>query len=169
MSPFARAVTLSATGLGALIVAVVLWPGGAASGPEPIAWGRDTCGRCRMHLSRPGFAGELRDRQGTLHKFDDLGCLVGAIVATHAEVPAAWVEDHAGGGFVPLLAAHLVRAEGLQTPMGHGVVGFEDEAAARAFAASHAGRRIAFEDLLGDRTWLARATGRPTHAPGSRE
>jgi copper chaperone NosL len=169
MTTFARLATGGAAALGVLVAAVVLWPGGGVTGPAPIAWGRDTCARCHMHLSQPGYAGEIRDRQGTLHKFDDIGCLVGAIVATHAEVPEAWVEDHGGGGFVPLLSARLVRAEGVQTPMGYGVVAFQDEAAAHAFAASHAGRVVAFEDLLGDRTWLARATSRPPHGPGGLE
>ena len=169
MSTFARTVAGGAAALGMIVAAVVLWPSGAATGPEPIAWGRDTCARCRMHLSQPGYAAEMRDREGTLHKFDDVGCLVGAIVAAHAEVPEAWVEDHDGGGFVPLLSARLVRAEGAQTPMGHGVVAFKDEGAARAFAASHAGQVVAFEELLNDRTWLARAARRPAHGPGGLE
>jgi copper chaperone NosL len=148
-------------GIAAVVVAVVVWSGDATDGPEPIRWGRDTCARCRMHLSQPGFAGELRDRAGVLHKYDDLGCLVAAVVAARVEVPEAWVEDHAGGGFVPLLSAHLVRADAVRTPMGHGVVAFADEAAARAFAATHGGQVVALEALLGDRPWLARAGARP--------
>jgi len=113
-----------------------------------------------MHLSQPGYAGELRDAGGTLRKYDDLGCLVAGIVAAHAAVPEAWVEDHAGGGLVPLLAAHLVRAPGVQTPMGHGIVAFADATTARDFAAAHAGTVVPLEDLLHDTTWLARVTGR---------
>jgi copper chaperone NosL len=169
MTAFARVATGGAAALGVLVAAVVFWPGGGPTGPAPIAWGRDTCARCRMHLSQPGYAGEIRDRQGTLHKFDDIGCLVGSIVAAHSEVPEAWVEDHGGGGFLPLLSARLVRADGVQTPMGYGVVAFQDETAAQVFAASHAGRVVAFEDLLGDPTWLARATNRPPHGPGGLE
>lgn len=166
MSPVARAVAGGGLVLAALIAAVVfLWPG-AGTGPEPIAWGRDTCATCRMHLSQPGFAGEMRDRHGTLGKYDDVGCLVGAIVKAHAEVPEAWVEDHAGGGFVPLLAAHLVRGADVRTPMGHGIVAFADGAAAREFAAAHGGTVVTFEELLRDDVWLARVTGRPGHAPG---
>jgi len=168
MSPFGRSAVAGAAVLGVLVAGVVfLWPGGPGAGPEPIVWGRDTCDRCRMLLSQAGFAGEMRDRQGTLHKYDDVGCLVGAIVAAHAEVPEAWVEDHEDGGFVPLLAAHLVRAADVQTPMGHGIVAFKDPAAARAFASPHAGRVVAFEELLHDADWLARVTGRPEQAQGS--
>jgi copper chaperone NosL len=166
MSAGARALAGGVAAVVVVAAAVVFWPGGPAAGPEPIAWGRDTCARCRMHLSQPGFAGEIRDRAGVLHKYDDLGCLVGAIVTAHGEVPEAWVEDHAGGGFVPLLSAHLVRADAVRTPMGHGVVAFADESAARGFAARHGGRVAAFEDLLGDRSWLARAGARPADEPG---
>jgi copper chaperone NosL len=139
-----------------LVMAVVfLWPG-PGRGPEPIQYGRDTCASCRMQMTRPGFAGEMRDPSGTLTKYDDIGCLLRAIVTAHHEVPEAWVEDHAGGGFVPLLDAHLVRAEGSSTPMGYGIVAFGDEAAARAYAAAHAGTALAFEDVLRDPAMIAR-------------
>jgi copper chaperone NosL len=146
--------------LGALVAAVVFWPTRPLTGPEPIAWGRDACARCRMLISQPGYAGELRDRQGQLHKYDDVGCLVAAVVGAHVEVPEAWVEDHAGGGFVPLLAARFVRTPDASTPMGHGVLAFREEAAARAFAQAGAGRAIvSFEDLLRDRAWLEQRRG----------
>jgi copper chaperone NosL len=147
-----------ATGLAVvtLVLAVMfLWPG-PATGPEPIQYGRDTCASCRMQVTQPGFAGEMRDPSGTLTKYDDVGCLLRAILTAHREVPEAWIEDHAGGGFVPLLGAHLVRAEGSSTPMGYGIVAFADEAAARAYAAAHTGTVLAFEDVLRDPTMIAK-------------
>jgi copper chaperone NosL len=165
-------VTTRAIGLGvacalvAVIAGVVLlWPG-PGSGPEPIRWGRDTCAGCRMPLDRPGFAGEMRDHDGTLTKYDDVGCLLRAIFAAHREVPEAWVEDHDGGGFVPLVAAHLVRAAGAGTPMGFDIVAFEGEASARAYAAAHAGEVLGLEDVLRRPTLLAR---RPEPAGAARE
>lgn len=137
--------------LGVLLAAVVavvlfLWP--TPSGPEPIAYGRDVCAHCRMHLGRPGFAGELRDAHGTIEKFDDVGCLLHALLAAHVETPEAWVEDHAGDGFVPLVSAYLVRSARVATPMGYGVVAFRAEAAARAFAAANQGEVVRLETLL---------------------
>jgi NosL len=140
---------------------VFLWP--APAGPEPVDYGRDACASCRMHMSRPGFAGELRDHDGALTKYDDVGCLVRAILAGHREVPEAWVEDHAGGAFVPLLAAHLVRAEPETTPMGSGLVAFADAGAAREFAVAHGARVTTFEDVLHDAALLARLTSPPRH------
>jgi copper chaperone NosL len=154
-----KALLAALAGLGLLVLGVlVLRP--ARTGPEPIAYGRDTCAHCRMHLSQPGFAGELRDRHGTLTKYDDLGCLLRAMVAMRAEVPEAWVEDHGGGGLVPLLGTTLVRSERGETPMGSGIVAFADAAAADAFVAASAGRRVALDDLLRDRTLLVPATAR---------
>ena len=139
---------------------VFLWPA-PATGPEPIAYGRDTCASCRMLMSRPGFAGEMRDPDGTLTKYDDVGCLIRAILAAHREVPEAWVEDHDGGGFVPLLSAKLVRDDGGNTPMGSGLVAFGDEAAARIYAEAHGARVMTLDDVLRDSTLLALLAGRP--------
>jgi copper chaperone NosL len=151
----------TAVAVAALTAGVVfLWPSGS-SGPQPIVYGRDACASCRMHMSRPGFAGEIRARDGALTKYDDIGCLVRAILAGHREVPAAWVEDHATGTFVPLLSAHLVRAESAATPMGSGLVAFADADAARDHARAHGGRVMAFEDVLHDGALLARLTARP--------
>ena len=147
--------------LASIVAGVVFfWPA-PATGPEPIVYGRDTCASCRMHMSRPGFAGEMRDPDGTLTKYDDIGCLIRAILAAHRETPEAWVEDHAGGGFVPLLSAKLVRADGASTPMESGLVAFGDEAAARIYAEAHAARVMTFEDVLRDSTLLALLTARP--------
>ncbi len=156
---------LAAGGLvvSAVVAAVVfLWPV-AHGGPEPIDYGRDTCAECRMHVSQPGFAGEMRDRHGALTKYDDVGCLLRAMLKAHRGIPEAWVEDHDGGGFVPLLGAHLVRAGSAGTPMGYGIVAFKNEAAARAFAASRGGEFVRLEDVIRDPSRLARGAGGEGH------
>ncbi len=43
------------------------------SGPEAIHYDRDTCEMCNMIISDPRFAAEIRDPQGRVHKFDDIG------------------------------------------------------------------------------------------------
>jgi len=50
------------------------WP----EGMEPIHWDRDTCDVCRMAISDPRFAVEMKHGKwvkGVL-KFDDIGCLI---------------------------------------------------------------------------------------------
>lgn len=147
-------------GIGAAVVLVVLavvflWPG-PQSGPEPIAYGQDTCASCRMILSRPGFGGELRDRHGALTKYDDIGCLLQAMLAQRGEMPEAWVEDHQDGTLVSILTASLVRTASGGTPMGHGIVAFADAAAARSFAAEHGGEMVTIEELVRARDQIAR-------------
>ena len=128
--------------------AVLLSPRARATGPEAIRYDRDTCAHCRMHFAAPGFAAERRDARGALHKYDDIGCLL--VAASHGASGEAWVEDHAGGGFVPLLSATLVAGKDLGTPMGYGVVAFRDRAPAEEFARTHAARVVALEELLHD-------------------
>ncbi len=138
---------VAALGLAAIVVLVVLAPTRRA-GPEPIVYGRDACARCRMHLSEPGFAGELRDAAGALAKFDDLGCLVLALADGRKDTPGAWAEDHGTRELVPLLAATLVRGKKVTTPMGHGIVAFADARAAHAFAERNSAEVVGLERLL---------------------
>jgi len=147
---------LSGLGVLAFVLGVVfLWPA-QPSGPEPIVYGRDACAHCRMPLSQPGFGGEMRDAHGTLTKYDDVGCLVRAMLERHREIPEAWVEDHDSAQLVPLLTAHLVRTERSASPMGSGIVAFRDEAAARAFERATGGERVRLEDLVREPARLAR-------------
>jgi NosL protein len=139
-------------GVGLLVLATIcgvifLWPT-QRSGPEPIVFGRDACAHCRMHISQPGFGGEVRDRNGVLTKYDDVGCMLQAMVAMHREIPEAWVEDHDGGGFVPLLTAQLVRTEDGGTPMGYGIVAFADATVATTYAQAHGGQAVSLEDVM---------------------
>jgi copper chaperone NosL len=141
------AVTLGIAVLAVVGGVVFLWPTQGV-GSEPINYGRDACAHCRMHISQPGFGGEMRDRHGVLTKYDDLGCLLHAMIALHEEIPEAWVDDHAGGGFVPLLTATLVRAGASDTPMGSGILAFADAAAAAAYTQAHNSEVVQLEDVV---------------------
>ena len=127
------------------------------SGPEPLRYGRDACSRCRMLLSEPGFAGEMRDARGKLTRYDDLGCLLRALREAHAETTEVWVEDRQTKALLPLLKAALVAGKRVKTPMGHGIVAFVDARAARAFADAQGARIVPLEELLRDPDWLASA------------
>jgi hypothetical protein len=145
--------------LAAFVAAVVfLWPARNA-GSEPIRHGEDTCARCRMLISQPGFAGEMRDRDGALTKYDDLGCLLDAILSSREEIPEAWVEDHETGDLVPLLRAQLVREGGAATPMGHGIIAFQHVTSAQAFVATHGGELVRLEELVSNPRRSARGSG----------
>lgn len=136
---------------------VFLWPAHGV-GSEPIHYGRDTCAHCRMHISQPGFGGELRSRDGVLTKYDDVGCLLHAMIALHQDIPEAWVEDHGGAGFVPLLTAQLVRTRPSDTPMGSGIVAFSSADTAAAYAQTHNGEVVQLEAIVHNPAQLVAGT-----------
>ncbi len=147
----------------AIVLAIIFWPSSGA-GPEPLRFGRDACARCRMTLSRPGFGGELRDKNGALTRYDDVGCLLLDMWALHAE-SQAWVEDHDGGRLVPITGATFVRGSRVGTPMSYGVLAFADAGGAKKFAADNGGEVVTLEQLLKDRARFAPAVARK---PGER-
>jgi len=58
------------------------------TGPVEVKWDRDTCERCRMVLSDPHFAAQIRyypegKKRPKVEKFDDIGCAT------------LWLEDKA--------------------------------------------------------------------------
>ncbi len=69
----------SVVGLGLLLLVLVSAcskdPG---SGPVAVHWDRDVCERCRMVLSDPHFAAQIRyfppGKRSRVAKFDDIGC-----------------------------------------------------------------------------------------------
>ncbi len=60
--------------------------GGPKTGPQAIHYDRDVCEQCRMIISDPHFAAEVRGKDGVLHRFDDIG---GAVL---------WMKAHGGPG-----------------------------------------------------------------------
>lgn len=61
------------------------WAGALPEGPEPVAWDRTACARCRMLVSEPSFAAQLQLLDGAVLEFDDPGCL---LLYLHEQRPA---------------------------------------------------------------------------------
>jgi len=91
--------------------------------PEPIAYGADECGSCRMQISDPRFGGEIVTRKGRAIKFDAIDCLRGFYKQADAanDVASVWVLDarHAGVFIAADSAWFIDLGEG-RSPMGHG-------------------------------------------------
>jgi hypothetical protein len=62
--------------LRAVAAAALLAACARAEGPEPIAWDEERCAHCRMLISDPAFAAQLRTGDGLVESFDDPGCLL---------------------------------------------------------------------------------------------
>ena len=94
--------------------------GDPASGPAGVTWDRDACEHCRMLISDRTFAAQVRDAEGRVHRFDDIGCAalwLDENTASH-EPREIWVHEHAGDEWLDAREAHFVR--GRNSPMGYG-------------------------------------------------
>ena len=62
--------------VGAVLALAACW-GEEKSGPVDIHWDRDVCELCRMFISDPRFAAEVRGgEKNKIYKFDDIGCAI---------------------------------------------------------------------------------------------
>ncbi len=61
-----------------------------ADGPVPIAWGKEACAHCHMHLSEAAFAVQLQTVAGDVLDFDDPGCFFAYVEQTQPEVHEVW-------------------------------------------------------------------------------
>src|SRR5215831_10547126 len=111
----------------ALIVAAVgaAAAGGAferiPDGPQPIAWDREACGHCRMHVGEPAFAAQAIDADGRAVSFDDPGCLLSWLAggAARARPARVWVHHVSQDRWLPLDRAAFVPVP--RSPMGYGL------------------------------------------------
>ncbi len=108
----------------------------ACGGPEPdappeIAYGLEECSHCRMIVSEERFAAATRSADGSIARYDDVGCLLAAIEAA-GEVPQrVWVHDADSVEWIDAGTAVFVQEEARATPMGSGLVALANPEAAR--------------------------------------
>ena len=104
-------------------------------GPPAVQYGRAECARCGMIVNEQRFASGYISEQGQNVVFDDMGEFFKDIRPAVDNYPRLYVQDMYGGGWVRATNAFYVRAPGLATPMGSGVVAFKDKEKAAQFAA----------------------------------
>lgn len=101
--------------------------GDAGTGPGEIKWDRDACDRCRMVLSDPRHAAQIRyfpaeKKRSQVAVFDDIGCaslwLAGQPWRDDPKTEI-WVTDHRSGKWIDARSATYVT--GHVTPMEYGL------------------------------------------------
>ena len=100
--------------------------GEPSSGPVAVKWDRDQCERCRMVLSDPFHAAQVRqpvaEGRTKIHLFDDFGCAVIWLDDQEwRDQPGVefWVPDHRSGEWIDARTAFYV--QGQVTPMEYGL------------------------------------------------
>jgi len=83
--------------IGVPLLFLVIALNGCSSGPEKINPGKDHCSFCRMTISDPRFACELKTKKGKVYKFDDTQCMLGYIKAgtlSKKDIGGTWFSDY---------------------------------------------------------------------------
>jgi copper chaperone NosL len=135
----------------ALLLAAAVAIAGAGcqrrDGPEPIAFDRESCAYCRMLISDPAFAAQLRTEAGEVLDFDDPGCLMRYRQEHAPRARAVWYHHlreqrwlrEAEAGFVPVARTPMGWGLGAVDAGSAGARSLADaEAIVRARAAGHA-------------------------------
>lgn len=105
--------------------------------PPEIAYGQDICDECGMIISQANFAAALILENGDTRKFDDPGEMFIYASKHPDEVVKAWfVHDHGTEKWVNGEAASYLISPTLQSsPMGTGMIAFENKSDAEKLAA----------------------------------
>lgn len=100
--------------------------GGEDTGPEDIHWDRDVGELCKMLISDPSFAAEVRGgEKRKLYKFDDIGCAINWLNEQSwagDEATEIWVADGASTreNLIWLNARDARYVKGRFSPMNYG-------------------------------------------------
>lgn len=118
--------------------------------PVPIDTRTATCQFCNMSIGDIRFAAEGIVPGGRPMVFDDLGCVKSWVVDAR-QVPAGlvfFVVDHRTKQWVRADRAVFTRVEGLQTPMGSGLIAHADDASRAADPAAAGGHPVPLADVV---------------------
>lgn len=88
-------------------------------GPQPVAWDREPCAHCHMHVGDPRFAAQLHTASGEVLTFDDPGCLLAFQAERRPEVHAVWFRHVREDRWIPGDRVAFVKVP--ESPMGHGL------------------------------------------------
>ncbi len=110
----------------------------------------DMCSFCRMAISEKRFATEFWNRDSVLAKFDDAACMMSYIQRGKGreDILAAFVMDYEARRWLKAENAWYVGSARIKTPMGGGIIAFEDKARAEAAASRYEGQVVRFSDLF---------------------
>lgn len=130
-----------------LAVTAACAPQSTVPTPPEIAYGLDLCEACGMLIDQPQLAAASIDTTGQVHKFDEIGDMI----VFHSENPtiqaAVWfVHDYESEAWLRAESAFFVYHPDHLTTMGHGLLAFESEADARAWADGLQAEVLSFDE-----------------------
>jgi copper chaperone NosL len=125
---------------------------GCASGPQPIAFGKDACHFCKMVISDQRFGAEVITNKNKIYKFDDVHCVVSFIksgTVPSTEIASVYLVDFAEKGkLVKAEESFLLQAEQLRSPMGGNVAAFTIADSMKKFQQELSGMPVNWTELI---------------------
>lgn len=111
----------------------------------------DTCAFCRMPVSDLRFAAQLHAPGEEVRFFDDVGCLREFLVRSGglSATATVFVSDHRTKAWAPAKGAVFGRRNGMQTPMGSGLLAWADAASRVADPAAAGAETVPDTHVLG--------------------
>lgn len=119
-----------------------------STGPPAIRYGETPCARCGMTILDARFVGALRKADGTTLRFDDIGCLAAAVQRGAERPTAIFVHDYFDQRWLDAWRARFVKTTKLETPMASGLAAFASSETAAAFARTHGGTILSWDELI---------------------
>ncbi len=113
---------LALLAVAAVVAMVVRGAGALPDQPVPIAWDREPCGHCHMHIGDPRHAAQLVSTAGEVTSFDDVGCALRFLDEHHPDVHRLWFH---GEGDTWIASDRVGFVTGATTPMGSGLLAVE--------------------------------------------
>jgi len=142
-----RLVSLFALGV-VLALAVQACGGG---GPEPINYGHDQCGHCRMTVSDARFGCQLATTKGRAYNFDDVQCMIDFVKAGNVapeDVAEYYLPDYSHANkLLPSEGLFLLKSESLKSPMRGDVAAFATREELAKMQETHGGEELIWADL----------------------
>ncbi len=113
------------------------WP----PAPAKLHLGEDACASCRMIISDARFGAQLHRRDAAPMQFDDLGCLLEVVAGQPGPIDpvGVFVRSYPDGAWLRGDHVQVVKATGLDAPMGSGMAAFATPEQAAAEVARHPG------------------------------
>lgn len=121
----------------------------AAYEPVDINPDIDVCEVCNMSITAVKYAAEAIMKDGSVEKFDDIGCMVDFMGSATKETGALFVRDANTGEWIDAKKASYLLNDDYWTPMMYGVISFKDDASAELFAADNGeGSKLTFDEVV---------------------
>ncbi len=109
----------------------------------------DVCAHCKMAISEKQFASELITTDGDALKFDDIGCMQDYLKEKpDTKIAAQFFIEYDTRRWLKGNAATFVKSKEITSPMGGGIIAFENDTKAKTAAAEFSGQVLSFTELM---------------------